>query len=176
MQPSQRKTSRKQTKSEHVGRIWIWIAGISIAVLALALLVYVMQGQPRFSLVSGDPQVLVLLRNQKDGNYRLRYEGSRPVDLNSLQVKLEGQLLHVDVKPAVLLYNGQEYPLEPDGSLPPGTRLTLQPNDEFDVRVTYLGQTLGGNYLYGFRIGYAQGERASTTDLDLESKVEVIVK
>ena len=142
---SKYKISRAQSRSDGGRSPWIWIGIILVAAVAIALFIYRFQEQGRFTLVSGEKELLVLLRNEKVANYRLRYEGRQPVDLNKIKVMLEGQVLHVDVKPVILISAGQEIQVEPDGSLPPGTSIRLEPNDEFEGRVPYLGQTRGGN-------------------------------
>jgi hypothetical protein len=173
---SQKKPSIPRSEQQNRGNIWIWIGVILIAVLAAAVLIYRSQQGDRFSIVSGEKQILVLLRNEKSSDYRLRYQGRQPIDLNAVKVMLAGQVLHVDVKPVVLVKDGQELQVQPDGSLPPGTVLHLEPDDEFAVRVTYLGQTLGGNYLYGFKLGYSQDGRERAEDLVMQYDYEVIVQ
>ena len=173
---SKGKISRTQSRSDRGRSTWIWVGIILVAAVAIALFIYRFQGQGRFTLVSGEKELLVLLRNEKVANYRLRYEGRQPVDLNKIKVMLEGQVLHVDVKPVILIGAGQEIQVEPDGSLPSGTSIRLEPNDEFEVRVTYLGQTLGGNYLYGFQIGTTQGARQRTQEITLDHEYEIIVQ
>jgi hypothetical protein len=44
------------------------------------------------------------------------------------------------------------------------------------VQVTYLGQTLGGNYMYGFRIGYGDDPEAEPFDLIAEFDYAIIVE
>jgi hypothetical protein len=129
-----------------------------------------------FIMMGGDEQLLVLLRSEKDGQYQVQYDGRNPTELNSLHVMLGGQILHVDIKQVVILHNGQEVILEGNGTLPQGSQLILTPGDEFEVRVTYLGQTLGGNYMYGFRIGYGDDPQAEPWDLIAEFDFAVIVE
>ena len=129
-----------------------------------------------FAMMGGDEQLVVLLRSEKDGNYLVQYEGRNPAELNSLKVMLGGQILHVDVKEVVIVHNGQEVILEGNGTLPAGSTLNLDPGDEFEVRVTYLGQTLGGNYMYGFRIGYGEDPQADPWDLIAEFDYAIIVE
>jgi hypothetical protein len=129
-----------------------------------------------FVMLGGDEQLLVLLRNEKDGNYQVRYEGREPAELQSLHVMLGGQILHVDVKQVAVVHNGQEVILEGNGTLPEGSQIILAPDDEFDVRVTYLGQTLGGNYMYGFRIGFGEDPDAEPFDLVAEFDYAIVVE
>ncbi|UCF26598.1 MAG: hypothetical protein JSW42_07980 [Chloroflexota bacterium] len=129
-----------------------------------------------FIMIGGDEQLVVLLRNEKDGHYQVKYDGLNPAELNSLHVMLGGQILHVDVKQVTMIHNGHEIALEGNGTLPEGTQLVLNPGDEFEVRVTYLGQTLGGNYMYGFRIAYGDDHQAEPWDLIAEFDFAVIVE
>lgn len=128
---------------------------------------------PSFEFVSGDEELVVLMRNQKVGNYRLRYDGRAATDLESLQVMLGGQVLHVDVGMVVVKLNGQELKLESDGSLPAGSQATLNPGDEFDVQVTFFGRTLGGNYMYGFRIN--TGDETSSEEVDVIAEYDYVI-
>jgi hypothetical protein len=127
-------------------------------------------------MLGGDEQLLVLLRNERDGNYQVRYEGREPAELQSLHVMLGGQILHVDVKQVAVVHNGQEVILEGNGTLPEGSQVILAPDDEFDVRATFLGQTLGGNYMYGFRIGFGEDPDAEPFDLVAEFDYAIIVE
>jgi hypothetical protein len=127
-------------------------------------------------MLGGDEQLLVLLRNERDGNYQVRYEGREPAELQSLHVMLGGQILHVDVKQVAVVHNGQEVILEGNGTLPEGSQIILAPDDEFDVRATFLGQTLGGNYMYGFRIGFGEDPDAEPFDLVAEFDYAIIVE
>ena len=129
-----------------------------------------------FIMMGGDEQLLVLLRNEKDGHYQVQYDGRNPAGLNSLHVMLGGQILHVDIQQVAIVHNGQEVILEGNGTLPEGSQLILAPGDEYEVRVTYLGQTLGGNYMYGFRIGFGDDPQAEPWDLVAEFDYTVIVE
>ena len=147
-----------------------------VLILAFALSSCSIVSPDPFLMMEGDEQLVVLLRNEKDGNYLVRYEGRNPAELNSLHVMLGGQILHVDVKQVTIVHNGQEIILEGDGTLPAGSQMTLSPGDELEVRVTYLGQTLGGNYMYGFRIGFGDDPQAEPSDLIAEFDYAIIVE
>lgn len=129
-----------------------------------------------FVMVGGDEQLVVLLRGEKNGLYQVQYDGRSPAELNSLHVMLGGQILHVDIKEVTIIHNGQEVILEGNGTLPEGSQIIFEPGDEFEVRVTYLGQTLGGNYMYGFRIGFGDDPQAEPWDLIAEFDFAVIVE
>lgn len=154
----------------------VWMLLSVILLLLVGLASCSMIEPTPFVMVGGDEQLLVLLRNTKDGNYRVRYEGRDPTELRSLQVMLGGQILHVDVQQVVIVHNDQEIILEPDGALPTGSQVTLASGDELDVIVTYLGRTLGGNYMYGFRIGYGDDPQSEPYDLIAEFDYAIIVE
>lgn len=166
--------SRKARTMQTIPRVWF--------LLCVILSLGVMLGScssfnPNpFIMMGGDEQLLVLLRNENDGHYQVQYDGRNPAELNSLHVMLGGQILHVDIKQVAILHNGQEVILEGNGTLPEGSQLMLNPGDEFEVRVTYIGQTLGGNYMYGFRIGYGDDPQAEPWDLIAEFDFTVIVE
>jgi hypothetical protein len=154
----------------------VWITLTAVLILGVVLSSCSIVNPTPFVILGGDEQLLVLLRNDKDGNYQVQYEGREPAELHSLHVMLGGQILHVDVKQVAVVHNGQEVILEGNGSLPEGSQIILAPDDEFDVRVTYLGQTLGGNYMYGFRIGFGDDPDAEPFDLTAEFDYAIIVE
>jgi hypothetical protein len=129
-----------------------------------------------FEIMGGDEQLVVLLRNDKDGQYQVRYEGRQPTELHSLHVMLGGQVLHVDVVQVVIIQGENEVILEGDATLPEGSQVILEPGEEFDVRVTFRGQSLGGNYMYGFRIVYGDDPEAEPIDVTAEFDYAVIVE
>lgn len=155
---------------------WSWVISTSFLLITLGLSSCSLINPASFEMMGGDEQVLVLLRNEKDANYQVRYEGRAQTELRSLKVMLGGQILHVDVREVTIFYDDQEIRLEGDGTLPEGTSLILSPGDEFNVRVTYLGQTVGGNYMYGFRIGYGEDPQAEPYDLIVEFDYSIIVE
>jgi hypothetical protein len=173
------KQPRTRTSSGWLG----WLAIAALVVVAIAVFVWWLQNRQVFEIQGGDEQLLVLLRSDEQGAYQLRYEGRRPVDLQSLQVMLEGQVLHVDVVQVAVApgdaaegESGQEIVLQGDGTLPAGSEFRLDPGEEFQVLVTFRGQTLGGNYIYGFRIGYQNGNRLRTYELNLNHQYAVFVE
>ena len=153
-----------------------WVASGALIVVAAGLYFWLSQNRYAFSLQEGPKQVLILIRQDVQATYRVKFEGSRPVDLQSLHVMLAGQILHVDVKQVALVFGGEQIVLEPDGSLPPGRLLNLEPGEIFDVRVTFLGQSLGGNYLYGFKIDYGNEGRQGSYELVLDFDYSIIVE
>ncbi len=157
-------------------KTWIWIAFTGLLVIAVGLSSCSIINPASFEMVGGDEQVFVLLRTEEVGNYQVRYDGRDQTDLRSLKVMLGGQILHVDVQQVAILHSGQEIVLEGDGTLPKGSQVILSPGDESDVKVTYRGQTPGGNYMYGFRIDYGDNPQEEPHDLIVEFDYSIIVE
>ncbi|OGO65512.1 MAG: hypothetical protein A2Z45_04710 [Chloroflexi bacterium RBG_19FT_COMBO_55_16] len=176
MQSKEKRSPRSQSDQKKRNLPWAWIALGAVVAVALAVVFWLIQNRHTFVIAEGETEVVVLLRNEKEATYRIKHEGRKPVDMQTLQVMLAGQILHVDVKQVTLVHDGQEVVLEPDGRLPAGTEMKLAPGDLFDVRVTMIGQTTGGNYLYGFRLGYAAGNRTRTDELVLEYEYKIFVE
>ena len=153
-----------------------WLAITGLLVITLGLSSCSILNPASVERVGGDEQVFVLLRNEEVGNYQIRYGGRNQTDLRSLKVMLGGQILHADVQEVAILHEGQEVVLEGDGTLPAGSHIVFSPGDEFEVKVTYLGQTPGGNYMYGFRIGYGDDPQEEPQDLITEFDFSIIVE
>ena len=175
-QSKEKRSPRPQADQKKENRLRIWIWPGALVVLALVVLFWLVQNRHTFVITEGETEVVVLLRNEKEATYRIKHEGRKPVDMQTLKVMLAGQILHVDIKQVTLVHGGQEVILEPDGRLPSGTEMKLAPGDLFDVRVTMIGQTTGGNYMYGFRLGYAAGNRTVTDELVLEYEYKIFVE
>lgn len=155
---------------------YAWLA-LSVVLLFSILLASCSVVNPDpFVMVAGDEQLVVLMRNDKDGFYQVRYEGRQPTQLQSLHVMLGGQILHVDVVEVAIIQNGAEVILKGDMSIPDGSQVIFQPGEEFEVRVTYHGQSLGGNYMYGFRIVHGDDPEAEPVELIAEYDYAVIVE
>lgn len=152
----------------------LWVVVILIAAIMLSACSVL--NPDKFVMVSGDEQLVVLLRNEKDGHYQVRFEGRGDTELHSLQVMLGGQILHVDVAQVAIVQAGQEVILNGDGTLPEGSQVVFAPDEEFEVRVTFHGQTLGGNYMYGFRMVSGDDLQAEPVDLIAEYDYAVIVE
>jgi hypothetical protein len=167
----------KNSKGNQLPTIpWVWLVLCVLLILLVSLPSCSVFNPDPFVMIGGDEQLVVLLRGEKDGQYQVKYEGRDPTELNSLHVMLGGQILHVDIKQVTIIHNEQEVVLEGNGKLPEGAQLPLNPGDEFEVQVTYLGQTLGGNYMYGFRIGYGDDPQAEPWDLITEFDFAVVVE
>jgi hypothetical protein len=156
------------------GTVWLVISAVVLVGIVVASC-SVVNPDP-FVMVGGDEQLLVLMRNDKDGYYQVRYEGRQPGELQSLHVMLGGQILHVDIVEVTIIQGENEVVLQGDGRLPEGSQVILEPGEEFEVRVTFHGQTLGGNYMYGFRIVHGDDPQAEPIDLVAEYDFSVIVE
>ncbi len=144
-------------------RAWITIGILLVAALA-AWLVHKNQQAHLFTLKSGDDAVVILLRDIEDGVYTVQYNGRQPIEITGLHVMLAGEILHMDVESVALKNGAQEVRIE-QNRVPEGETFRVEPGDSFRVRITFSGQTLGYNYMYGFRIAYTAGEREAVFDL-----------
>ena len=156
------------------GTVWLVIS--AVVLVGIGVVSCSVVNPDPFVMVGGDEQLLVLMRNDKDGYYQVRYEGRQPGELQSLHVMLGGQILHVDVVEVTIIQGENEVVLQGDGRLPEGSQVILEPGEEFEVRVTFHGQTLGGNYMYGFRIVHGDDPQAEPIDLVAEYDFSVIVE
>lgn len=175
-QAKSKKSQRTLSRTIAFNQPWVWILIGAVIIVAAGAFFWWSQIRQPFSLVEGNPQLVVLIRSDRESVYRLRYEGRQPVNLQSIRVMLAGQILRVDVKQVAVIQGDREYVLGGDGRLPEGSEVLLQPGETFDVRVTYRGQSLGGNYLYGFEIGYLAGNRERTVQLVLHYDYAIIVE
>jgi hypothetical protein len=173
--PSQKPSTKKTTSSLTTTQI----AVIAIVVLAvIAIVVYLLiqnNNRESFQLTDGDVVVIVLLRSEEEGRYTVKYNGTSPASIKNLQVILAGQILHVDVSQTSLINESETVTLVKN-NVPEGQQFIVNPGESFDVNVTYLGQTLGFNYIYGFRINYDEGSQNSTLDVTDEDKYIVNVE
>jgi hypothetical protein len=156
------------------GKVWLVITAALLIAIALPSC-SIVNPEP-FVIAGGDEQLLVLMRNDEDGYYQVRYEGQQPAELHSLHVMLGGQILHVDVVQVAIIQGENEVILKGDATLPEGSQVILEPGEEFEVRVTFHGQSLGGNYMYGFRIVHGDDPQAEPIDVTAEYDYAVIVE
>jgi hypothetical protein len=170
------KNGSRRSRGGARGTGWAWLLiGVLVIIGVVFVILRTRSGQA-FVLEQGDKQVLVLLRNDAQANYQVQYQGRGAVALRSVQPMLAGQILHVDVKQMAVSKGEQEVVLEPDGKLPEGDAITLQPGDQFDIKATLSGQSVGGNYMYGFRIGYQSGSSEQTFEVNMDFNYEIVVK
>ncbi len=123
-------------------------------IVLLAFLFYRSQQARLFTLTQGDEALVILLRDTQDGVYTLQYNGRQPVEITGVQTMLAGEILHMDVEGVSLESDSQQVAVVQNQVEEP---FRVQPGETFQVHVTFSGQTLGYNYLYGFRLTYTGG-------------------
>lgn len=155
---------------------WTGLVVLGIFIFSLALSSCSVINPDQFAITGGDEQLLVLMRNDKDGFYRVSFTGREPAELHSLHVMMEGQILHVDIVEVAVIQGENEVILAGNATVPAGSQVILEPEEEFTVRVTYHGQTLGGNYMYGFRIVHGDDPQAEPVDYPAEQDFVVVVE
>ncbi len=171
-QKPQKQNSARTLSSAQIGVM----AVISLVVIAFVVYLVIQNlNQESFTLTGGDEAVVVLIRSDETGKYNVEYTGKSPGEIKNLQVILAGQILHVDVNQVSLTKENQEVILEKN-NVPEGQQFVLNPGETFTVSVTYFGQTLGYNYMYGFRINYDDGGRNQTIDVMDKDKYLVDVE
>ncbi len=159
----------KKKKSQPQGsRTWLWV-GLGL-ILLLAWIVWQSQAARVFSLVEGGGDILVLIRGEEQTSFRIKYTGSQPINLQRIQLKfITGQDLavHADVTQMALVAGEQNVSLDAEGSVLAGEQFTLQPGDEFEIQMTFSGQSLGPNRLEALLITYLRGTRQRVFTLGL---------
>lgn len=175
--PNQRRDRTAQNRGSVPQIPWIWLVAGVLVLVAIVALVWQTQTRAAFVLQDGQDELLVLIRNDASGVYQVQYRGRQPVQLQSIKPMLAGQILHVDVREVAVSKDSAEVVLEqPAGALPEAHEISLQPGDAFNIRLTLRGQSIGGNYLYGFRIGYQDGGSEQTFELVMDFDYEIIVE
>jgi hypothetical protein len=175
--PQGKKASRSGSRGSSKTTTWVLLAFSAIILVAIAFFIWQrFSNNVEFVLATGDEDILVLLRDEEQGEYTVQYNGSKPIELENLLVMLAPETLHVSVTEVVLVKGDEEVVLEKSNKVPDGTQFTLQPGDIFDVRVTFLGRTIGGNWLYGFRMIYDDGGGSETTELVLGFEYAIVVR
>jgi hypothetical protein len=174
--PDQTKSKKQPGKNKNstgssTALLWVFIVAM-IGVIVFALY---QQTQTRASLsfIGGDEAVVVLLRTTEQGSYILRNDSSQVVQITNLQAMLAGEILHVDVVESHLIKGDQSMRLI-QGNLPAGEVFDVQPGETFTVQLSMLGQTLGHNYVYGFRVAY-EDQRGSRTEEVIDEFSYVVV-
>jgi hypothetical protein len=139
-----------------------------IPAATILLLVFSLVGcnsnNPAFQFVDGEKAAVVLIRNTDNGSYQVQYNGDQPAQIHSLQVMIAGQILHVDVANVNLRLGEQAVSLI-DNNVPEGESFVVQPGETFTIDVSYSGQSLGFNYVHGFRMTYTANGQTSTLDV-----------
>lgn len=124
--------------------------------------------QSRFEFFAGDESVIVLLREDDLGTYQVRYIGSQPAQIRNIQTMIAGEILHVDVEQVRVVTENHDIVLV-DNNVPEGQALQVNPQDVLEMQVTFSGQSIGYNYLHGFRINFdVEGENLTEDVVDPE--------
>lgn len=176
MTDKNKKTSASFAQAGLNPKTLFWVGLAIVLVLAVAAVTVWRPASSPFSLTKGEVNVMVVLRNTRTAEYTLTYEGKQPVTLERVLPMLQGQTLHMDVKEMEVEAGAQVYPVDNTGGLVAEAPLVLGKGDSFRVRITFLGQSLGVNVLYGFRLGYQEGGQSTTFDLILKDQYTVFVE
>ncbi len=152
--------SKKKAPERDNRPVWIGLV-VLLGVVLLAYLFYRNRQTHLFTLTQGDESLLILLRDTEDGVYTVQYNGRQPVEITGVQTMLAGEILHMDVEAVTLEGDTQQIAVVENQAEQP---FRVSPGGTFRVRVTFSGQTLGYNYLYGFRLTYTGGGTPRTFD------------
>jgi hypothetical protein len=154
-----------------------------LLLLAAAAIIFVITGVSfwngtiaPFEIVGGEESAVVLLRSPYDAEYTLEYRGRAPISLSQLTPMIESntQRLYVDIEQVVVIKNGQEFILSGEGAV--ASDVVIDPGDQFNIRVTYIGREIGSHYLYGFRMKYQIQGRDGETVLRLNQEYAIYVE
>lgn len=118
-----------------------------------------------FEFSGGDEQVVVLVRNDEIAEYQVTNTGRNSVEITSILVKFAGEILHVTVDQTELRLNDQNIILEKN-NVPEGQVFVVQPGETFNIFTTIKGESIGFNYLSGFRITYQVDGNINTVDVN----------
>lgn len=118
-----------------------------------------------FEFSGGDEQVVVLLRNDEIAEYQVTNKGNNPVEITSVLVKFAGEILHVIVDQTELQFNDQSVVLQKN-DVPEGQNFLVEPGETFNIVTTLKGESIGFNYLSGFRITYKEDGNSNTVDVN----------
>jgi len=154
---------------------WIGAGLIALTLIVGSIFFWYTNAIP-FEFVGGDEAVLVLLREEAEGHYTLRYTGDDPGRLERLLPILEARVLHVGVGPIILHLDGRDIELEDGGYLPEGEEFDLQPGQLLEFSVIYTGQTLGAHRVLGFRLRYDIGRGIVEKDLEIDGEFGVFIE
>ena len=176
MSDKNKKTSASSAQTGLNPKTLFWVGIAIVLVVAAAAVVVWRTTDSPFSLTKGDVNVMVVLRNTRTAEYTLTYEGKQPVTLERVLPMMQGPTLHTDVNEIQVQVGDQVYPVDNAGELVAEAPVVLGKGDSFQVRITFLGQSLGANVLYGFRLGYQEGGQSTTFDLILKDQYTVFVE
>lgn len=178
MANSKKSSSSRAAKPKNPSRM-LWI-GIGAAVVLFVVIAFIVSrgNKSPFEMTGGDTNPLVVLRNETTVYYQFEFKGGRPVELTRVIPRIQlfqDQVMTVDVQAIALRTADGDIPLK-DGYFPEGESLALQPGDTFEIGVTYLGQELGWNRIYGFKLQYTQAGQSFESELELTDDYYVFVE
>ena len=177
MTQKQLKTIKKKSGKSPSRLIWYGAGAAVLLFVVIAFFVYRASTIP-FELTGGDTNPLVLLRNETTVTYEFTYTGNSPASLERMIPRIQlfqGQVLVADVQHVWVEVDGEQVVME-EGYFPEGVVLELQPGETFQIGVAYLGQELGWNRIYGFRIQYSLNGRSVDGELRLTDDYYVFVE
>ena len=154
-----KKPTAKRMPSQPTGQSRLLWIGLGAAFVLFIVIAFILSRQNTipFELTGGEEKPLIVLRNTKTVFYEFTYTGEAPAKLERLIPRIQvysDQVLVADVEDVFVRVGEQVYELE-EGYFPEGEQLELQPGDVFELGVVYLGQELGWNRIYGFRLQYS---------------------
>ncbi len=171
------RSTQKKTDPNQSRLLWYGAGAAVILFVVIAFFVARANRMP-FELTGGQNNPMVLLRNEATVNYEFTYIGRSPAALERVVPRIQlysDQVLVADVQRVYIMVDGQQVELE-EGYFPPDVSLLLQPGDTFAIDVVYLGQELGWNRIYGFRIQYSVDGRTVDGELTLRDDYYIFVE
>lgn len=174
--PRFQSTKRKTNDSQ--SRLLWYGAGAALVVFVVVAFLVARASAIPFELTGGETNPLILLRNEETVSYEFTYTGRSPGALERLIPRIQlyrDQVIVADVQRVYIEVDGELVQLE-EGYFPEGVTLVLQPDQTFHVEVVFLGQELGWNRIYGFRLQYTIDGRTFDEDLTLRDDYYVFVE
>ena len=176
MTTSLKSPSKKQVNSQSR---YLWY-GLGAALVIFAAVAYFVSrsGASPFSLTGAEESSTIFLRIENEVQYEFTYNGNVPVRLTRIIPQLQlfqGQVIVADVEEVRYLQNDEWIALDV-GSAPEGVELEIQPGESFTIEVVYLGQELGWNRIYGFRIEYEVDGQMRDGTITLEDDYYIFVE
>lgn len=157
--------------------LWIGLGAAIVLFIVVAFLVSQNTSIP-FEMTGGEEKPLVFLRDEKTVIYEFTYSGAQPAVLERIKPRIQlyqDQVLVADVESVFVRVAGNDIQLS-DGYFPEGEQLTLQPGETFELGVVYLGQELGWNRIYGFRLQYSTEGKSIDGELELKDDYYIFVE